>query len=131
MSNTPDRVGGGRSNDEDEDLKTRVEKWLMREMPIIQMHGGTSAVRTANPDTGEVVIELGGGCRGCEVSDITTSNIEAELLTWPEIKEVVMRVPDARESLGGPDQAESIMGIDRTEGGRGDWGPLDATKDSF
>ncbi|GAB3019491.1 NifU family protein [Natronobiforma cellulositropha] len=105
-------------------LQERVEKWLAREMPIIQMHGGTSAVREADPDTGVVVIELGGGCSGCGVSDITTANIEAALLQWEEVNEVIVRVPDPRESLGGPEGGEPIMGIDRTEGGRGDWGPL-------
>ena len=113
----------------DRPLKARVEAWLSREMPIIQMHGGTSAVREADPDTGEVIIELGGGCSGCSVSDVTTGNIEAALIQWPEIDEVTVRVPDPRESLGGPEQAESIMGIDRTEGGRGDWGSSNPGKD--
>ncbi|MXV63891.1 NifU family protein [Natronorubrum sp. JWXQ-INN-674] len=115
--------------DGDSSLRERVEAWLSREMPIIQMHGGTSAVREADPETGEVIVELGGGCKGCSVSDVTTGNIEAELIQWPEIDEVTVRVPDARESLGGPDQAESIMGVDRTEGGRGDWGSSNPGKD--
>ncbi|WP_121741412.1 NifU family protein [Natronorubrum halophilum] len=110
-------------------LRERVETWLSREMPIIQMHGGTSAVREADPETGEVIIELGGGCKGCSVSDVTTGNIQAELLKWPEVDDVTVRVPDARESLGGPEQAESIMGVDRTEGGRGDWGSSNPGKD--
>ena len=114
----------------DATLQERIERWLAREMPIIQMHGGTSAVREADPETGVVVIELGGGCSGCEVSDITTGNIEAALLQWDEVEEVIVRVPDPRDSLGGPDQAESIMGIDRTEGGRGDWGPLRTRNDA-
>ncbi len=101
----------------DDSLAERVERWLTRQMPIIQMHGGTSAVRKAEPG-GEVVIELGGGCRGCEISAITGGNIEAELLQWPEIEEVTVRVPDTGESFG-IDQPESIMGIDRSEGGRG------------
>ncbi len=117
------------ASDDDEPLKERVEKWLAREMPIIQMHGGTSAVRKADPDDGEVIIELGGGCEGCSVSDITTGNITAELLKWPEIDDITVRVPDAHESLGAPDQAESIMGVDRTEGGRGDWGSSNPGKD--
>lgn len=108
--------------DGDPTLKERVESWLAREMPIIEMHGGTSAVREADPETGEVIVELGGGCAGCSVADITTGNIEAALLEWPEIEDVTVRVPDPRDELGGPDQAESVMGIDRTEGGRGDWG---------
>ncbi|SDJ40250.1 NifU family protein [Natronorubrum texcoconense] len=125
---TPDAAADAETDGEPP-LKERVESWLTREMPIIQMHGGTSAVREADPETGEVIIELGGGCEGCSVSGITSSNIEAELLTWPEIDEITVRVPDPRESLGGPDQAESIMGVDRTEGGRGDWGSSNPGKD--
>ena len=112
-------------------LATRVENWIEREMPIIQSHGGTSAVREADPETGDVVIELGGGCSGCSVADVTTGNIEAALLEWEEIEDVIVRVPDPRDQLGGPDQAESIMGIDRTEGGRGDWGASNPGKNHF
>lgn len=101
----------------EEALRSKVETWLTKQMPIIQMHGGTSAVRKAEPG-GEVVVELGGGCRGCEISGITTGNIEAELLQWPEIEEITVRAPESGESLG-VDQAESIMGVDRSEGGRG------------
>jgi Fe-S cluster biogenesis protein NfuA len=107
------------SEDRDEELAERVEEWLARQMPIIQMHGGTSTVRKADPETGEVVIELGGGCAGCDVGDITSGNIEQELITWEGIEEVTVRVPESGESFG-IDQEESIMGIDRTEGGRGD-----------
>lgn len=117
------------ASDRPDSLRERVERWLAAQMPIIQMHGGTSAVREADPETGEVVIELGGGCRGCSVSDVTTGNIQAELLSWDEIDDVTVRVPDAHEQLGGPEQAESIMGIDRTEGGRGDWGSSNPGKD--
>ena len=106
--------------DDSDNLATRVEKWLTKQMPIIQMHGGTSNVRHADPDTGEVVIELGGGCSGCGVSDITSSNIEADLLKWDDIEDVTVRVPESGESFG-VDQPESVMGIDRTEGGRGDF----------
>jgi Fe/S biogenesis protein NfuA len=116
--------------DDGETLQRRVETWLSKQMPIIEMHGGTSAVRTADPESGEVVVELGGGCKGCDVANITTGNIEAELLTWEEIEDVTVRVPEAGESLG-VDQAESIMGVDRTEGGRGDWGSSNPGKDNF
>jgi Fe/S biogenesis protein NfuA len=104
-------------SDDGEELQSRVETWIAKQMPIIEMHGGTSAVRKAEPG-GETIIELGGGCRGCEVSEITTGNIEAELLQWPEIEEVTVRAPESGESFG-VDQPESVMGIDRSEGGRG------------
>ena len=119
-TDTADREDGTDGEEEDS-LKERLERWLATQMPIIQMHGGTSNVRKADPETGEVVIELGGGCSGCSVSDITSGNIEAELLqNWPEIEDVVVRVPDSGEAFG-VDQPESIMGVDRTEGGRGDF----------
>ena len=105
---------------EDASLATRVERWIEREMPIIQMHGGTSNVRKADPEDGEVVIELGGGCAGCSFGDVTAGNIEQDLLQWEEIEEVTVRVPDDGEGFG-VDQSVSQMGIDRTEGGRGDF----------
>lgn len=105
-------------------LEERVERWLAREMPIIQMHGGTSAVRTIDPEGGEVVVELGGGCSGCDVADITSDNIEAGLLAeFPEFESVTVRVPDP--DMGVVHGGGSIMGVDHTEGGRGDWGGSD------
>lgn len=119
----PDVEGAG-PDDDAESLEERVEQWLGREMPIIKMHGGTSAVRTADPDSGEVVVELGGGCSGCGVSDITSDNIEAGLLKeFPELETVTVRVPDP--DVGVVNGGGSIMGVDHTEGGRGDWGGSD------
>jgi len=121
-------IGSPEDPDSEEPLAERIETWLVKQMPIIQMHGGTSSVRKADPETGEVVVELGGGCAGCDVSDITSGNIEADLLKWPEVEDVTVRVPESGESFG-VDQAESVMGIDRTEGGRGDWGSSNPGKD--
>ena len=42
----------------DESLKSRVETWMVKQMPIIQMHGGTSMVRECDPESGQVVVEL-------------------------------------------------------------------------
>ncbi|SIQ72444.1 Fe-S cluster biogenesis protein NfuA, 4Fe-4S-binding domain [Haladaptatus litoreus] len=104
----------------DSDLKSRVERWLTAQMPIIQMHGGTSAVRKADPDDGEVVIELGGACSGCSITPITSQNIEVELLKkFEEVDDVTVRIADDGTSQWKNDQAESVMGIDRSEGGRG------------
>lgn len=101
-------------------LKSRVERWLTAQMPIIQMHGGTSAVRKADPESGEVVIELGGACGGCSITPITSQNIEVELLKkFDEVDDVSVRIADDGTSQWKTDQAESVMGIDRSEGGRG------------
>ncbi len=92
-----------------ETLKERVEQWMVGQMPIIQMHGGTSAVREADPDTGEVVVELGGTCSGCGISDVTASNIQRDLiLEFDDIQDVHVKVP----STGG-------QGSATVEGGRG------------
>jgi Fe/S biogenesis protein NfuA len=126
---TPDSGVGhggtpGDDLDEDAPLEERVEQWLAREMPIIKMHGGTSAVRKADPDDGEVVVELGGGCSGCDVADITSDNIEAGLVReFSDVKSVSVRVPDP--DMGVVHGGGSIMGVDHTEGGRGDWGGSD------
>lgn len=66
-------------------------------------------VRELDPDSGLVVIELGGTCSGCGVSNITAENIQRDLyFKFDEIEEVQIKVP----STGG-------MGADTVEGGRG------------
>ncbi|GAA0248165.1 NifU family protein [Haladaptatus pallidirubidus] len=113
----------------DSDLKSRVERWLTAQMPVIQMHGGTSAVRKADPDDGEVVIELGGACSGCSITPITSQNIEVELLKeFEEVEDVTVRIAEDGTSQWKTDQSESVMGIDRSEGGRG--GKLNTSSDN-
>jgi Fe-S cluster biogenesis protein NfuA len=93
----------------DRTLADRVEEWMVGQMPIIQMHGGTSVVREADPETGEVVVELGGTCSGCGISNITAQNIKADLIRdFPEVEDVTVRVPSTGE-----------MGSETVEGGRG------------
>lgn len=101
-------------------LKARVERWLTAQMPIIRMHGGTSAVQEADPESGRVVVELGGACEGCAISPRTTQNIKVDLAdAFPDVEEVIVRVGDGEAGRMGADHAESTMGIDRNEGGRG------------
>jgi Fe-S cluster biogenesis protein NfuA len=93
----------------DATLKERIEDWMVGQMPIIQMHGGTSAVREADPETGEVVVELGGTCSGCGISNITANNIKADLIKdFEEVEDVTVRVPSTGDT-----------GADTVEGGRG------------
>lgn len=120
------------SDSETEDaLQARVERWLTAQMPIIQMHGGTSAVQKADPEDGEVVVELGGACSGCAISPRTTQNIKIDLAKeFDEVDDVVVRVADDGGGWN-PDQAESVMGIDRNEGGRGGRGEGAPRDDHF
>jgi Fe-S cluster biogenesis protein NfuA len=106
--------------EDDDSLKARVERWLTGQMPIISMHGGESAVQKADPETGEVVVELGGACSGCAISPRTAQNIKLDLAKdFEEVEDVTVRVADDGTGNWDVDQPESIMGIDRNEGGRG------------
>jgi Fe-S cluster biogenesis protein NfuA len=95
--------------DENETLKRRVEDWMVGQMPIIQMHGGNSVVRKADPESGEVVVELGGACAGCGISDITANNIKSDLIMdFDEVEDVQVKVPSSGDH-----------GSSTVEGGRG------------
>ena len=108
------------ATDPDEELRDRVERWLTAQMPIIQTHGGESAVRRADPASGEVVIELGGACAGCGISPRTATRIETSLAEeFDAVTDVTVRFSDDSASDWTTGQPESYMGIDRNEGGRG------------
>jgi len=94
---------------DDDTLAGRVENWMVGQMPIIQMHGGTSVVREADPDEGRVVVELGGTCSGCGISDVTAQNIKRDLIMdFDDVTDVVVKVPSTGE-----------VGESTVEGGRG------------
>ncbi len=93
----------------DESLRDRIETWMVGQMPIIRMHGGNSVVRKADPESGEVVVELGGTCSGCGISNLTAQNIKRDLITdFDEVRDVTVRVPSTGD-----------VGSDTVEGGRG------------
>jgi Fe-S cluster biogenesis protein NfuA len=107
---------------EAERIREEVETWLEGQMPIIRMHGGTSAVREVDPEAGRVVVELGGACSGCGVAGRTTQNIKLELAEeFDELDDVIVRTGGSSEGTpwGQDNHGESFMGIDRNEGGRG------------
>jgi Fe-S cluster biogenesis protein NfuA len=96
-------------SDSENSLQHRIEEWMVGQMPIIQMHGGDSVVRKADPDTGEVVVELGGACAGCGISDITANNIKSDLIMdFDAVEDVTVKVPSSGDH-----------GNSTVEGGRG------------
>jgi len=96
-------------SDSEDSLRHRIETWMAGQMPIIQMHGGESVVRKADADTGEVVVELGGACAGCGISDITADNIKSDLiLDFEAVEDVTVKVPSSGDH-----------GSSTVEGGRG------------
>jgi Fe/S biogenesis protein NfuA len=92
-----------------ESLRHRIENWMVGQMPIIQMHGGESVVRKADPETGEVVVELGGACAGCGISNLTAENIKSDLIMdFDRVEDVRVKVPSSGDH-----------GNSTVEGGRG------------
>ncbi|MFW6384195.1 MAG: NifU family protein [Halodesulfurarchaeum sp.] len=116
--------------DTDADLAERIESWLSVQLPRIQSHGGTSAVREVDTETGRVVVELGGACAGCGISQTTEKLLEEEL---PEQFGAVDAVSVKYQGDEGwaVDQPESFMGIDRNQGGRGGEGESRPATDFF
>jgi len=96
-------------SDDTKELRSQIEDWIVQQMPMIQMHGGTSMIRELDPESGLVVIELGGTCSGCGVSNITAENMQRDLyFAFDEIEDVQIKVPSTGE-----------VGADTVEGGRG------------
>jgi len=121
--------GAGERETDGDDLQSRVEAWLAGQMPIIQMHGGTSVVREADAEAGRVVVELGGSCAGCGVASRTTQNIKVDLAAeFDEVDDVVVRTGGGNEDWD-LDRDASYMGIERNEGGRGGRGESSAHGD--
>lgn len=73
----------------EEELRERVSRFVMRNFPQIQMHGGSHAVRDLDPEKGEVTIALGGACSGCGISPMTIQALKVRLTQEiPEITTV-------------------------------------------
>mgnify|MGYP000102449716 CR=1 FL=1 len=111
-------------------LAERIESWLSIQMPRIQSHGGTSAVRRVDPEAGTVVIELGGACSGCGISQTTEKKLDEELTSQFEAVEEVTVEYHGDEGWA-VDQPENFMGIDRNQGGRGGTGKSKPATDFF
>lgn len=77
------------STEGESDLRQRIEHFLQRNFPQIQMHGGSTAIQKLDEEAGEVTIALGGACSGCGISSMTTQAIKTRMKKEiPEINEV-------------------------------------------
>ena len=71
------------------DLEERVNNFLRRNFPQIQMHGGSAAIQDLDQEAGEVSIALGGACSGCGISPMTIQAIKTRMVKEiPEIDQV-------------------------------------------
>jgi Fe-S cluster biogenesis protein NfuA len=69
-----------------DDLEERVNNFLRRNFPQIQMHGGTAAIQNIDREEGVVDLQLGGACSGCGISPMTIQAIKSRMTK--EIPEV-------------------------------------------
>jgi Fe/S biogenesis protein NfuA len=71
------------------DLEERVNNFLRRNFPQIQMHGGTAAIQNIDREAGVVDLQLGGACSGCGISPMTIQAIKSRMTKEiPEIDTV-------------------------------------------
>lgn len=71
------------------DFETKIQNFLRRNFPQIQMHGGNSSVLYADAETGVVEIELSGACSGCGISPMTVQAIKNRMKNEIEmVKEI-------------------------------------------
>jgi Fe-S cluster biogenesis protein NfuA len=73
----------------DRNLETAIERFLARNFPQIDMHGGSAGIEGIDHETGEVWISLGGACSGCGISPLTVSALQSRLVAeFDEISRV-------------------------------------------
>ncbi|MFB6146118.1 MAG: NifU family protein [Halobacteriaceae archaeon] len=84
---------------EGKDLEERIQNFLRRNFPQIQMHGGSSAITDIDRETGEVHIRLSGACSGCGISPMTIQAIKSRMTKEiPEVETVVADTGGGTES---------------------------------
>lgn len=91
-------------------------RFLNKNFPQIQMHGGNASILDLDPDAGTVTVLLGGACSGCGISPMTIQAIKSRMVEEiPEINEVVAETGE----MGGDDEEEghSAMGGHPAGGG--------------
>ncbi|WP_129116840.1 NifU family protein [Halegenticoccus tardaugens] len=61
-------------------LEERIELFMARNFPQIQMHGGSAGIDAIDEEAGEVWISLAGACSGCGISPMTIQALEARMV---------------------------------------------------
>jgi Fe/S biogenesis protein NfuA len=102
------------------DLEERVNNFLRRNFPQIQMHGGTAAIQNIDREEGIVDLQLGGACSGCGISPMTIQAIKSRMTKEiPEIDTV-----HADTGMGGDSgMSPSFPGEEDAEESGDDEGP--------
>jgi Fe-S cluster biogenesis protein NfuA len=70
-------------------LEDRIDLFVRRNFPQIQMHGGDAGIEAVDEETGEVWISLTGACSGCGISPMTIQALKARMVSeFEEVTEV-------------------------------------------
>jgi Fe-S cluster biogenesis protein NfuA len=87
------------SSDPENELRERITRFLQRNFPQIEMHGGEATIASLDEDTGHLSLILSGACDGCGISPLTTQAIQLRLPK--EIEEIsVVEVETGLDGLG-------------------------------
>ena len=101
----------------DDDLRERIENFLRRNFPQIQMHGGSAAIRDIDREEGSVTVQLGGACSGCGISPMTIQAIKSRMVS--EIPEIETVHAETGMGGGGGGMSPSFPGESDDSGGEG------------
>lgn len=77
------------STSDEKSLEERIELFMRRNFPQIQMHGGAAGIEAIDDETGEVWISLTGACSGCGISPMTIQALKARMVSeFDEVTQV-------------------------------------------
>jgi Fe-S cluster biogenesis protein NfuA len=75
--------------DDADSLEDRLARFMHRNFPQIQMHGGTAGIDAVDEESGEVWLSLGGACSGCGISPMTVQALQSRMVAeFDEISRV-------------------------------------------
>ncbi|MFC7167159.1 NifU family protein [Halospeciosus flavus] len=107
-----------------DDLEERINNFLRRNFPQIQMHGGSAAIQNIDREEGTVSIQLGGACSGCGISPMTIQAIKSRMVKEiPEINEVHADTGMGGGGGGDGGMSPSFPGEETSDDGEEDEGP--------
>ncbi|WP_396612811.1 NifU family protein [Haloferax sp. S1W] len=69
------------SQSSEQSLEERIELFMRRNFPQIQMHGGSAGIDAIDEESGEVWISLTGACSGCGISPMTIQALKSRMVT--------------------------------------------------
>jgi len=93
----------------DGSLETRLERFVLRNFPQIQLHGGDAGVEAVDRETGEVWLSLTGACSGCGISPMTIQALRSRMIAeFDEVTDVHARAGAGDADPRSPPSAAKI-----------------------